>query len=107
MIYFDAVDKNDHNSSFPLVAIQTIHYYLIIFLWAIDRVVYNLFVSVCYIAKSVISKIDWGKYPDRNNYRNVFQIDLFIFLINFVTTLKWDEEVTTSRLYASIIFCAL
>ena len=51
VIYFNDVDKNDHNSSFYLTIIQKIRYYLRIFFWALDRVVHTLFAVACYLNK--------------------------------------------------------
>ena len=90
--YFNTVDRNDHDSSLSLAAIQTIRYYLIIFFWALDRVVHTIFVAVFYSTKLGISKSDWKKYLNRNSDRHDFQIDLIISLINFAIALEWDDE---------------
>ena len=49
MTYFNAFDKNDHDSSFYLVTIRTIRYYLIIFCLELDCVVRTIFVVVFYL----------------------------------------------------------
>ena len=57
--YINAVDKNNHYSSFYLGTICKICYYLRIFYWALDRVVYTLFVVICHLSKAGIGKSEW------------------------------------------------
>ena len=90
--YLNTVGRNDHDSFFSSATIQTIHYYLRIFFWALDRVVHTLFVAVSYPTKSGINKSDWKKYLNRNSERHDFQIDLIISLINFAIALEWEDE---------------
>ena len=59
--YYNNVDKNNHEISFCLMTIWTIHHCLRIFFWALDRIFHTLFVVVLYLVKSGIGKSKWRK----------------------------------------------
>ena len=56
--HFNAVDRNDRDSADYSTTIRTIRYYIRIFCWTLDRVVYATYIAVCYL---VLLNVDWVK----------------------------------------------
>jgi len=50
--HYNAVDKNDRDSTDYSTTIRTTRYYLRIFFWILDRVVYTCYVVVCSLANA-------------------------------------------------------
>ena len=73
--YFNAVDKNDHDSAEYSTTIRTIRYYIRVFCWVLDRVIHTMYVNVCYL---VYLNPDWNCYLNKHTGRHDFQIDLGI-----------------------------
>ena len=61
-------------------------WYLIVFLWLVDRVVFSCYLIVCYSSKEV-----WSNYKSKNDGRRIFQIDLAPAVIKYGITLDWKE----------------
>jgi len=80
--HYNAVKKNDRDSADYSTTIRTTRYYLRIFFWILDRVVYTCYVVVCSLANANIGNKYWKKYCSKNGGRRRFQIDLAIELIN-------------------------
>ena len=89
--HMGAVDKNDCDSADWTTTIQTNRYYLRIFCWVLDRVVYTVFVVVIYLALLCIGETNWNKYSNKNGGRRQYQIDLGIEIINFGIDLDWPD----------------
>ena len=87
--HFNAVDRNDRDSSDYSTTIRTLRYYLRIFCWGLDRVVHTCYVIVCYLATAGVGNREWKKYKMRKNGRHDFQIDLGLALISFAIKLEW------------------
>ena len=88
---FNAVDKNDRDSSDWSTSIQSHKYYLRIFCWGLDRVVHTSFVVVHCCAGNDIGPEEWKKYLDKNDGRHDFQIDLGIALMNYAIEMEWKD----------------
>ena len=84
--YFNAVDTNDHDSADYSVSIRTNRWYLRVFLWLVDRVVFSCYLILCYSNKDV-----WKRYKSKNDGRRVFQIDLALAVMEYGIKLDWDE----------------
>jgi hypothetical protein len=102
--FFNAVDRNDRDSSDYSTTIRTNRYYLRIFCWALDRIIHALYVIVCELAKrSSTERLGgefpeyWTLYSDKNGGRRRFQIDLGIALMNYGIGLDWNGDVNTQR----------
>ena len=80
--HFNAVDRNDRDSSDFSTSIRTNRYYIRLLCWCLDRVVHTVYVVVCWCADSQGLK-KWKKYcNDRQDGRRDFQIDLGLALLN-------------------------
>ena len=84
--YFNAVDVNDHDSADYSVSIRTNRWYLRVFLWLVDRVVFSCYLIVCYSNKET-----WAKYNNKNDGRRKFQIDLALAVMEYGIRLDWKE----------------
>jgi hypothetical protein len=89
---FNAVDRNDRDSSDYSTTIRTTRYYLRIFCWALDRVIHTCYVVVCALAVAGIGNPEWKKYRSKHNGRHDFQIDLAMALLNYAISLDWDGK---------------
>ena len=49
--YFNAVDVNDHDSADCSTSIRTNRWYLRVFLWLVDRVIFSCYLIVCHTSK--------------------------------------------------------
>ena len=102
--FFNAVDRNDRDSSDYSTTIRTNRYYLRIFCWALDRIIHALFVIVCELHKrSSTVRLGgewpeyWALYCDKNGGRRRFQIDLGMALMNYGIELDWDGDLENRR----------
>lgn len=102
--FFNAVDRNDRDSSDYSTTIRTNRYYLRIFCWALDRIIHALYVIVCELHKrSTTERLGgewpeyWSLYMDKNGGRRKFQIDLGIALMNYGIELDWDGDKESQR----------
>ena len=84
--YFNAVDINDHDSADYSTSIRTNRWYLRVFLWLVDRVVFSCYLILCHCNKS-----EWKKYKSKNDGRRKFQIDLAIAVMEYGIRLDWKE----------------
>ena len=82
--YFNAVDVNDHDSADYSVSIRTNRWYLRVFLWLVDRVIFSCYLIVCHTNKDV-----WSKYRSKNDGRRKFQIDLALAVMEYGIKLDW------------------
>ena len=81
-----SVDVNDHNSADYSVSIQTSRWYLQVFFWLVDRIVFACFLIVCNMNKD-----EWLKYKNKHNGRRRFQIYLALSVMEHGITLDWKE----------------
>ena len=96
--YFNAVDRNDRDSSDYSTTIRTNRYYLRVFTWSLDRIIHCAYVIACSLAKNNIGPKSWrGKYDNKNGGRRKFQIDLGIALLNYGIGLEWDGKEDSVR----------
>ena len=86
VMYFNAVDINDHNSADYSVSIFTNRWYLRVFLWLVDRVVFSSYSIVCYSNKEL-----WKRYKNKNVLNRVLQINLAVVVIEYCIKLGWEE----------------
>ena len=84
--YFNAVDVNDHDSADYSVSIRTNRWYLRVFLWLVDIVVFS-----CYLIVRHTNKKSWSKYKSKNDGRRKFQVDLALAVMEYGITLDWKE----------------
>jgi hypothetical protein len=90
--FFNAVDRNDRDSSDYSTSIRTNRYYLRIFCWGLDRIIHCLFVVVTELAKLDLGLKKWKSYSNKNGGRKKFQIDLGMALLNYAIEMDWDDE---------------
>ncbi len=64
---------------------------LLIFCWALDRVVHEVYVIVCFLAKGGVGKKERRHNDNKSNGRHDFQIDLGIALINYGISTEWKD----------------
>eukprot|EP00956_Cyclotella_meneghiniana_P002128 scaffold2418_cov58-Cyclotella_meneghiniana.AAC.2 len=102
--FFNAVDRNDRDSSDYSTTIRTNRYYLRIFCWALDRIIHALYVIVCELSKrGTTERLGgewpeyWSLYGDKNGERRRFQVDLGIALMNYGIGLDWDGDKDSQR----------
>ena len=67
-----AVDKNDRDSADYSTSIRTNRYYLRIFCWVLDRVVYTVYVVVIFCACCGIGDPNWKRYDSKNGGRCIY-----------------------------------
>jgi hypothetical protein len=89
---YNAVDRNDHDSADYSTTICTLHYYLHIICWALDRVVHTCYVVVCALAAAGIGDSEWDKYRSKHSGRHDFQIDFAMALLNYAISSDWDGK---------------
>jgi len=89
--HFNAVDRNDRDSSDYTCSIRTARWYLRIFFWLLDRVVLSLFIIVCFLAQHNIGDNMWKRYSNRNKGRRKFQIALALELMIYAIELDWKD----------------
>ena len=91
---FHAVDRMDRNHADFTVSLKSNRWYLRLFFWMFDQVVFSMFIIVQACAKSGL-RSEWEQYAKRNGRFN-FQIDLALTLIEEGIKLDWeapfDEE---------------
>ena len=59
MKHFNAVDRNDRDSSDYSTSLRTNRYYLRIFFWALDRVIHTVYVVVVWLAAEGVGPSEW------------------------------------------------
>ena len=72
------------------VTIRTNRWYLRVWFWTIERVVYCVYIIVCYLANTG-QRQDWKKYMSTLNGRKRFQIDLGFLLMEFGICHNWKD----------------
>ena len=82
--YFNDIAVNDYDSADYSVSIRINGWYLIVFLWLVDRVLFS-----CYIIVWHTNKEAWTKYKSKNDGRRKFQIDLVITVMEYGIRLDW------------------
>ena len=95
--HFNAVDRNDRDSSDYSVTLRTIRWYLRIFFWVLDRVVFSCYLVVVFLYKSNVGKDEWKKYISKNGGRRKFQIDLGMALINYGIGEDWKAPYEENK----------
>ncbi len=95
MKYFNAVDRNDQDSSDYSTSIRTNRWYLRLVFWALDRVLHIVYVIAIFCANANIGPKKWKQYSNKNVGRMKLQIDLGIELLNFAIELEWADTTTT------------
>jgi hypothetical protein len=71
--WFNAVDRNDHDSADYSTTIHINWYYIRVLCWALDRVLHACYVIICECAKADIGPIRWNRYPSKNVGRHDFR----------------------------------
>ncbi len=92
---YNAVDRQDRDSSDYTTSIKTIRYYIRIFCWMLDRVIHALYVIVCHLISDG-HREDWKKYT-KNNGRRKMQIELGILLLNHAIELDMQKGKPTYK----------
>ena len=87
--YYSGVDRNDRDSAENTVSICTSRWYLRVFLWLIDRVIFSVYNIVIFIAKSGLRN-EWSKYYIKNGGRKIFQVDLALELMERGIRMDWE-----------------
>lgn len=93
--HFNAVDRNDCDSSDYTTSLRTDRWYLSIFFWLFDRVVHQTFVTTVYCASSDVGASGWKTYCKKDG-RGKFQKDLGRELMNYAIGKAWkflDEAI--------------
>jgi hypothetical protein len=87
---FNAVDRNDRDSSDYTTSIRTNRWYLRVLFWLLDRIDHLLYVIVIYCANNDIGPEWWQLYKKKGG-REEFQIDLGRDLMAFAIQLAWSD----------------
>jgi hypothetical protein len=85
---FNGVDLSDKDSAKNSTSLRTNRWYLHVFFFMIDRVVYAIYIIVCALASNLFFP-EWKKYKSKNNGRKKFQCHLGIALINAAIEMEW------------------
>ena len=88
--WFNAVNRNDHDSADYSTTIRTNRYYIRLLCWALDRVLHASYVIVCECAKAGIGPNRWKRYLSKHHGRHDFQVELGISLLNRAIELDWN-----------------
>lgn len=88
--HFNAVDRNDRDSSDYTTSLRTNRWYLRVVFWLLDRVMHLLFVVTVYCSKMLIGPEWWSLYKKKDG-RYDFQIDLGIDLMNYGISKAWPD----------------
>jgi hypothetical protein len=86
--FMSGVDRNDRESADYSTSIRTNRWYLRIFFWVLDRVIFSCYIIAVYLASSGL-KPTWNKYRSKLSGRFEFQVDLAMALIDFGIRLDW------------------
>ena len=92
--HFNAVDRNDRDSSDNTTTMRTNRWYLRLFFWVLDRVVHVVFVVACFCVKYDVGPPEWKSYLNKNGGREKFQIDLGMQLLNYAIDKAWSDTAT-------------
>jgi hypothetical protein len=84
----NGVDRNDRDSADYTTSIRINRWYLRIFFWVLDRVIFSCYIIAVYLAASGL-KPAWNKYRSQLTGRYDFQVDLAIALIDYCIRLVW------------------
>jgi hypothetical protein len=88
--YFNAVDISDKDSAIYSTSIRSKRWYLRIFFWVLDRVIFSCYIVVCTVSTTSILRPKWSKYAARNNGQYNFQVDLGMQLMEKGVRLDWE-----------------
>ena len=94
MKYFNAVDRNDRDSSDYSVSQRTHRWFLRLYFFLLDRVIHGCFVVVVSLTAGYKS---WSTFRNTNGGRRNFQIQLGLELINYGISLEWPDPTDASR----------
>ena len=84
--YFNEVDINDYDSADYSVSIRTNRWYLRVFLWLVDRVVFSCYLIICHSGNT-----EWVKYKSKHEGKRKFQVDLALSVLEHGIKLDWKE----------------
>lgn len=91
VLYFNAIEVNERDSTDYSTTIRTNWYYLCIFTWSLDHLRHYEYVIVCNLEKINVGPKIWrGQYDNKNGGCRKFQIDLGVALLNYGIGLEWD-----------------
>ena len=82
--YYNALDINDRNIASYSCSIKTNSWYLRVFFWLLDMVVY-----CCFLIFVAAPKDEWLKYRHRREGRRKFQIDLSLAIMECGIKYDW------------------
>jgi hypothetical protein len=85
--HFNGVDIQDKDSANYPTTLKTNRWYMRIFFWCLDRIVFGVWLIVMNCG---VQRIDWQKYHKKNG-RFDFQIDLGLQLIDMGIQRDWDD----------------
>ena len=85
---FNGVDMNDRDSATYSTSIRSNRWYLRVFFWVLDRVIFSCYIVACSLAKSG-AKAGWKKYLTKHEGRFMFQCDLALSLLNHAIRTEW------------------
>lgn len=93
--HFNAVDRNDRDSSDYTTSMRTNRWYMRIFFWLLDRVVHQTYVIVAYCADMGIGPDAWKRYLKKGG-RKRFQIDMAREIMNYAIGESWSDFNNTN-----------
>ena len=91
MEFYNAVDRNDRDSSDYSTSIKSNRFYLRIFFWLLDRIVLATYLIVIFMAKNGIGDPKWEQYASKYYGRRDFQIDLGLWLVSYGIEVDWKD----------------
>ena len=94
---FNAVDRNDRDSSDYTCSVRSHRWYLRIIFWLLDRVVFSCFILVCELQKHGIRKSEWQRYVKGMSGWRDFQIDLAVAIIDCGIRQDWKNRDQTAK----------
>ena len=109
--YMNGVDRMDRDNADWSVSIRTDRWYLRIFFWLLDCVVFGT-----YLVATNLGDEEWNKkYKEKYNGRRRFQVDLAMALFEEGLTRDWNGDfkddkskvVSAERLFALQLQCLL
>ena len=89
-VNINGVDKLYRYRHDNYVTVRTNMWYLRIWFWKIEQIVYCVYVVVCYVANAGL-RDDWKKYTSKHDGRKRIHIDLGIGLMEYGILLDWGD----------------
>lgn len=93
---FNGVDLNDRDCGDYSTSIRSNRWYLRIFFWSLDRVVFSCYIVASSLAKAGI-KPAWKKYLSSDGGRYDFQIDLALAVMEAGIRYDWGDVTDESK----------